>query len=337
MFASVASAAAVDDNIPGEPAILNDWTAPFGLNGDIEAQNDAVYSVRLTPGDQITAVSAFGEVDLNLFPPTATNVDVIESSISSARILDSTSGFPMVTYKVPTGVAAGNYYVDAWAPPTGQFVTITDRVRVTVRPFTQLRLDGPATQIVSYGERAGISCTLLDGVGAPLPIGVALVVTRSVNDGPGEMWSTIPAAPLATKAFTEPIYTKTSYTLYQGDPSAQSSQSVIKTVIPKVALSTPVAPAKVKKSKRFSVHGSLRPLHTKGTKPVRIYRYRKVKNKWKSEGFVMATAANDKSGTRYKANLKLTKKGKWRLRAYAPADAQHAATWSTKYDNVTVK
>ena len=35
--------------------------------------------------------------------------------------------------------------------------------------------------------------------------------------------------------------------------------------------------------------------------------------------------------------MKLTSKGKWQLKAYAPADSKHAATWSKKYDTVTVK
>jgi len=30
-------------------------------------------------------------------------------------------------------------------------------------------------------------------------------------------------------------------------------------------------------------------------------------------------------------------KGKWRVRAYAPADSKHSAAWSSGYDYITVK
>ncbi len=106
---------------------------------------------------------------------------------------------------------------------------------------------------------------------------------------------------------------------------------------PKVSLGAPVAPKTMKKSKSYTVYGSLKPKHTKGTKPVRIYKYKKVGTKWVKKGYVTAKAYNYKSYTRYKVKMKLTSKGKWRLRAYAPLDSRHSATWSRKYDSVTVK
>ena len=81
---------------------------------------------------------------------------------------------------------------------------------------------------------------------------------------------------------------------------------------PKVSLGAPVAPKTMKKSKSYTVYGSLKPKHTKGTKPVRIYKYKKVGSKWKSMGYVKATALNYGSNTRYKVKMKLTSKGKWR-------------------------
>ena len=106
---------------------------------------------------------------------------------------------------------------------------------------------------------------------------------------------------------------------------------------PTVSLGAPVAPKTMKKSKSYTVYGSLKPEHTKGTKPVRIFKYKKVGKKWVRKGYVMAKAYNYKTYTRYKVKMKLTSRGRWRLRAYAPADSKHAATWSTKYDYVTVK
>jgi len=109
------------------------------------------------------------------------------------------------------------------------------------------------------------------------------------------------------------------------------------TIKPRARLGTPIAPKTMKRSKSYSVYGSPKPRHTKGTRPVRIYKYKKVGGTWKRIGYVRAKAYNYKGYTRYKVKMKLTKKGQWRLRAYAPADGKHAATWSSKYDHVTVK
>ena len=56
------------------------------------------------------------------------------------------------------------------------------------------------------------------------------------------------------------------------------------TVASKVALGAPVAPKTMKKSKSYTVYGSLKPKHAKGTKPVRIYKYKKVGKKWVKKG-----------------------------------------------------
>ena len=93
----------------------------------------------------------------------------------------------------------------------------------------------------------------------------------------------------------------------------------------------------MERSTRYTVYGSLKPRHTRGTKPVRIYRYKKVGAKWVNKGYVKATAYDYKGYTRYKAKVKLTSKGTWRLRAYAPADSRHVKAWSSGYDTVRVK
>lgn len=116
-----------------------------------------------------------------------------------------------------------------------------------------------------------------------------------------------------------------------------AERSVFVPARPRVSLGTPVAPKTMKRSKSYTVYGSLKPKHTAGTKPVRIYKYKKVGKKWVKKGYVTAKAYNYKSYTRYKVKMKLTSRGSWRLRAYAPADSRHSATWSKKYDYVQVK
>jgi len=329
MFAGVASAAAFVDDIPGEPARLNVWTS-INLFGGLDDANDSVYSISLKPGDELKTICISGHPGMDLFGPGSTSVDV-DTPLAAANAVDA-KGWDMLLYKAPV---SGIYYVDVWAP--SNVYGFGDQILITVRPATQLRLAGPATEFVSYGQQAGITCEILDGAGAPLTLGARVQLHKSVNGGP---WIVVdlPSTTEASRSFSEAVYVKTAYKLVVPDHTTMlGSTSVIKTVVPKVPLGAPVAPSKVTKGKSFLVYGALKPAHAKGTKPVRIYKYRKVKGKWKAEGYVKATATNYKGYTRYKANLKLTKKGQWRLRACAPADAEHAETWSAKYDNVTVK
>jgi len=106
---------------------------------------------------------------------------------------------------------------------------------------------------------------------------------------------------------------------------------------PRPSISNPSAPSTMYLSRAATVSGTLRPRHTAGTLPVRIYRWRSVNGVWRAYGYVRAKAANYSTYSRYSVSMKLSTKGKWRLRAYHPEDAAHAARWSSGYDYVTVK
>ncbi len=103
------------------------------------------------------------------------------------------------------------------------------------------------------------------------------------------------------------------------------------------AVGAPVAPKTMRRSRSYTIRGTLRPTHSSGLKAVRIYKYQKVAGTWKPAGFVTAKTYNDRRTTRYRAKMKLPKSGRWRLRAYAVADTQHLAIWSKKYDYVKVR
>ena len=125
--------------------------------------------------------------------------------------------------------------------------------------------------------------------------------------------------------------------LVEEDPDVEFASTAI-TVKPKTYVSNPKAPSKMSRRKYYTVYGYLKPRHTAGSYPVRIYKWKKTSSgKWKSYGYVNAKAYNYSSYTKYSRKIKLTSKGKWRLRAYAPADSQHAATWSSGYDYVRVR
>jgi predicted outer membrane repeat protein len=101
---------------------------------------------------------------------------------------------------------------------------------------------------------------------------------------------------------------------------------------------TPVAPARVAKSASMTVYGYLKPHHEAGSSPIRLYLWKKNSaGAWVSRGYVNATAADYGDYTKYSARLTLGSAGSWKIRAYAPADADHLATWSTGSDYVKVK
>lgn len=129
---------------------------------------------------------------------------------------------------------------------------------------------------------------------------------------------------------------KTHYRVtFAGDAGCEPSASECVLVVPSARISNIMAPAVAYPRVPIRLTGGLAPAHDPGTKPVRIYRWRWVGGKWKSYGYVMATATGN--GDAYAASISLPRPGTWRVRAYHPADAGQAATWSGGYTRVTVK
>ena len=105
----------------------------------------------------------------------------------------------------------------------------------------------------------------------------------------------------------------------------------------RVTVGNPVAPKTMSPSRSYTATSTVKPRHTEGSFPVRIYKYRYVAGKWRSYGYVKAKASDYRTYTRCSCKVKLSIKGTWRLRAQAPADSLHKATWSRGYDYVTVR
>lgn len=190
-----------------------------------------------------------------------------------------------------------------------------------------------------WGAPASLLASVNEVTPPNVPVtGRTVVLQRLVSGTWNDVSSTVTAAD-GTAMFSVPLSSKSSFrTRFDAVPGKlDAGFSPALTIAPKVSIGTPVAPKTMKKGRYYTVYGSLKPRHTKGTKPVRIYKYKKVDGKWKSYGYVRAKAYNYKTYSRYKVKMRLTSKGSWRLRAYAPGDSKHAATWSTKYDYVKVK
>jgi len=109
------------------------------------------------------------------------------------------------------------------------------------------------------------------------------------------------------------------------------------TVLPRPAVYAPHAPRTMSHSRYYTIYGYLKPRHASGSYPVRIYKWRLVSGHWKSYGYTRAKATDFYSYTKYSRSIRLPYHGKWKVRAYAPADSGHIAAWSSGSDYVTVR
>ncbi len=139
-------------------------------------------------------------------------------------------------------------------------------------------------------------------------------------------------------SFTVKPYWKRYYRVrFAGDDDYLAATSAYRYALPRAWASTPVAPASMRTTVTATVWGYLKPWHPANRSLVRIYRYRYYGGKWVAYSYVWAKTSNYLSYSKYAASVRLPYKGYWRLRAYAPADAWHAAAWSSAYDTVLVK
>lgn len=137
--------------------------------------------------------------------------------------------------------------------------------------------------------------------------------------------------------------TKTYYRVrYAGATGYLPSASPSAYATPKVYVRTPIARSIMSRFRYYTVYGWLRPRHASGTYPVRIYKWKRTSGGgWRSYGYEKAKVSNPSHyssvTSKYARSIRLPYRGKWRLRASAPADSGHAATWSSGYDYVTVR
>jgi hypothetical protein len=116
---------------------------------------------------------------------------------------------------------------------------------------------------------------------------------------------------------------------------------------PVVYLSKPLSPSAVRRLSRFTVSGYLKPRHRAGTYPVKIQCYLYQRQRTGGYGWVLVKTMSARAYdyrpnrrrawyTKYRTTFSLPARGKWRIRAYHPADATYGPTY-TDYRYITVK
>ena len=113
---------------------------------------------------------------------------------------------------------------------------------------------------------------------------------------------------------------KLTYYRYVFLGTAEYAPQVSNTVIVKVRpfVGRPIAPKTIRAGKRFTVRGSLRPRFAAGAKTVTVKAFRYKGGKWVLAKRLRAVNVDTAKYSKYQLRTRLTKKGKYRFRAYTP-------------------
>lgn len=97
---------------------------------------------------------------------------------------------------------------------------------------------------------------------------------------------------------------------------------------PKAELTAPIVPSRVRTRRAYRIVGYMRPRHDPGTFPVRVQLRHFEDGSWRHYRYVAAKVSDYAQFSRYACTIVLPYEGRWSVRALAPEDRGHAATWS---------
>jgi len=104
-----------------------------------------------------------------------------------------------------------------------------------------------------------------------------------------------------------------------------------------VRLGRPVVPTTRARNKTWTAYGTITPGLDEGSRWLRVRAYRYERGKWRYKKYFVAREGMKNGAPAYLASVKLTSKGRWRLRAYWPTSAAHPASYSSFSKTITVK
>lgn len=305
--------------------------------GAVDAANHPhfVYRLNLAPGDQLTAsvvTSDVADLDARLFSYDATTV-------AGSAYLVASSADPTSAPLVYTSASGSTHYLDIQA----QSGSATFTVPFSVTHATKVSL-ARSTSTVSYGGTATLTARLLDSLGNPTVLGVRTIALDTSTDSgkTWKSWKTVTTAADGSVMFPTSGLTRTTYfrARFLGEGEYRASSGVT-SVAAKVALSVPSCGySTIRRARYYTYTGTLRPRHTSGTKPVKLYFERYASGKWTVKKTAYAVVSNATvsgvSGSKYSVKLALPYTGKWRVRAYHLGDSTNASTYSN-YRSLTVR
>jgi hypothetical protein len=156
--------------------------------------------------------------------------------------------------------------------------------------------------------------------------------TGTVDYGSDATYTITPAAgylieSLTVDGVTKPVQTSWTFTNVTASHSIAATFALAPKVKP--ALGTPKNPKSIKKSRSFTVSGSVKP----GAPSVKLKVYRLKGKKWVAYKYFSANV----NGTKYSAKIKITRTGKFRFKAYSAGNATYLASSSRTSRVLTVR
>ena len=324
------------------PAGVPSFTAP--LAGADLAYGADDQTPPIVPAD-LTAVASSDKVELTWSAATDLGGSglagyVVYRWTDAVQIGESTSytpapvavGTTTATGFTDAGVTLGTPYfysvraVDAATNASPQSAPVT----ATPKLATVATLAAPNAAVPWLGD-AAMTWQLTEEGGGDL---LGAPATIDLSTDAGVTWTalkdlSVAAAGPAAAVATPDLSRRTWYRLrYEGDATHAPSLSTVVEIAPRVLLGRPSAPRAVAHRVRFTAIGTLAPRHAAGARSVRIQCYKRLAGVWTLKKTVAARNV-DKSGiTQYRATFTLTSAGTWKLIAFHPDDALHAATKS---------
>lgn len=255
----------------------------------------------------------------SLSAPGANSLAVFDGTTKIATILASTGQFSAPinkTYVIhavkgpSTSSGYGSTSVSPIAPPPPP-----PPAPDTTAPVTA------SNAKASYYNTATITLTAVDNAGGS---GVAATYYRL---------DSAPTPTAGTVAVTSVVGTHTlEFWSVDASGNAEAPKTVSFTVtkqLPLATVTTPVCASTVYRNRAFTTYGYLKPRHTAGTYGVKLYFYRYESGVWKLRKTVPAKLSNYSTYSKYTASTYVPYAGKWRVRGYHAADAQHRASYSS--------
>lgn len=298
-----------------------------------------IYAVWIEPGESLNAtLSAGGDGwHLRLYDVGTETINMtVFGAPPTSPLADVTGPAPLVQNFSPT--IAGYYYLDVFANGVAEGVYQLDVA--IAHPSADVVITS-MSRTLSFGTTPLITGRVQDRFGRPVPASGKIILSYSFD---GLDWMPLSSQAYDGLGFSLPglaQWRKTSYmvTFLGADgfgPSAQTTAAYPTHVYWPMSVDADVYTWR--KGAYYYAYGQLAPTHPTGSKPVRIYKYKRVNGSWRSYGYVAAAISGSGEGlSSYKVRMSLPSAGSWRLRAYAPADSQHVASWSPRYLYITVK
>jgi hypothetical protein len=286
-------------------------------------------------------------------PPVVSRSSVHSADLTKVTISasDAGSGVKQIEYRVDgsastTFVAGASASISftkrgftklqyrAWDKAGRSSFWATAMVRVK---YTSLSLDAPSPCGYRSAKLSGF-LGYADTTGTIAPLAGKKVTIQYYSGGSWKYLVQATTSATGTYVLTVRPKVKTTYrALFTKVSSYLAGASPNRSVKPMVSLARPnFGRATLKYGKTYAAYGNLKPRHKAGSKQIKVKAYLEVGGVYVLKKTYTARASNKSSYSKYRARIKLPKRGKWRLKAYHAGDSKNATT-SSKYRYVTVK